>query len=159
MRYCFSLSFLYHHITSCISLIVLVLHSSIFLQVKVWFQNRRTKYKRDRSRDHESADSKSESLATCNILRLLQNQVPRPTCTSYLPPYPYGFSGFSASWYYFTLKEKLLYIQIINMDVVNLNYLFHVDFFSHFDVMLWYLFLHTCMYIIIWFIVSSTKSE
>eukprot|EP00105_Crassostrea_gigas_P026350 XP_011447256.1 PREDICTED: ventral anterior homeobox 2b-like [Crassostrea gigas] len=66
-------------------------------QVKVWFQNRRTKYKRDRSRDHESADSKSESLATCNILRLLQNQVPRPTCTSYLPPYPYGFSGFSAS--------------------------------------------------------------
>ncbi|XP_062568959.1 ventral anterior homeobox 1-like [Saccostrea cucullata] len=66
-------------------------------QVKVWFQNRRTKYKRDRSRDSETADSKSESLAACNILRLLQNQVPRPNCTSYLPPYPYSFSGYSAS--------------------------------------------------------------
>ncbi|XP_022339792.2 ventral anterior homeobox 2-like [Crassostrea virginica] len=66
-------------------------------QVKVWFQNRRTKYKRDRSRDHESTGSKSESLATCNILRLLQNQVPRPTCTNYLPPYHYAFPGYSTS--------------------------------------------------------------
>ncbi|XP_048745971.1 ventral anterior homeobox 2b-like [Ostrea edulis] len=66
-------------------------------QVKVWFQNRRTKYKRDRSRDSETADSKSESMAACNILRLLQNQVPGPNCTSYLPPYPYAFSGYSAS--------------------------------------------------------------
>lgn len=105
---------------------------SFFLQVKVWFQNRRTKYKRDRSRDHESADSKSESLATCNILRLLQNQVPRPTCTSYLPPYPYGFSGFSASWYCFVIKKKLLYIQISNMNVVNLNYLFKYLLFQSF---------------------------
>jgi hypothetical protein len=67
------------------------------LQVKVWFQNRRTKYKRDRSRDNETADSKSESVAACNILRLLQNQIPRPNCTNYLPPYPYAFSGYSAS--------------------------------------------------------------
>ncbi|KAM6289155.1 ventral anterior homeobox 2a-like [Aegotheles albertisi] len=41
--------------------------------VKVWFQNRRTKQKKDQSRDseHRSAAS-SESFATCNILRLLE---------------------------------------------------------------------------------------
>lgn len=126
---------------------ILVLKSSIFSQVKVWFQNRRTKYKRDRSRDHESADSKSESLATCNILRLLQNQVPRPTCTSYLPPYPYGFSGFSASWYFFLLKEKLLYIQISKMDVVNLHYLFTYVFCQPIWCHALIFVFATCMYI------------
>ncbi|XP_038601922.1 ventral anterior homeobox 2a-like [Tachyglossus aculeatus] len=43
-------------------------------QVKVWFQNRRTKQKKDQSRDAEKQhpSSASESFATCNILRLLE---------------------------------------------------------------------------------------
>ncbi|NXE16634.1 VAX2A protein, partial [Lophotis ruficrista] len=42
-------------------------------QVKVWFQNRRTKQKKDQSRDSEKRSAaSSESFATCNILRLLE---------------------------------------------------------------------------------------
>lgn len=42
-------------------------------QVKVWFQNRRTKQKKDQSRDSEKrSTATSESFATCNILRLLE---------------------------------------------------------------------------------------
>nr|XP_061810508.1 ventral anterior homeobox 2-like [Nerophis lumbriciformis] len=42
-------------------------------QVKVWFQNRRTKQKKDTSKDSDKrTSSSSESLATCNILRLLE---------------------------------------------------------------------------------------
>ncbi|XP_027764234.1 ventral anterior homeobox 2 [Empidonax traillii] len=52
-------------------------------QVKVWFQNRRTKQKKDQSRDSEKRSSAtSESFATCNILRLLEQgrllSVPAP---------------------------------------------------------------------------------
>ncbi|XP_062349236.1 ventral anterior homeobox 2 [Cinclus cinclus] len=52
-------------------------------QVKVWFQNRRTKQKKDQSRDSEKrSSSTSESFATCNILRLLEQgrllSVPAP---------------------------------------------------------------------------------
>ncbi|XP_029450199.1 ventral anterior homeobox 2 [Rhinatrema bivittatum] len=52
-------------------------------QVKVWFQNRRTKQKKDQSRDSEKrSSSSSESFATCNILRLLEQgrllSVPAP---------------------------------------------------------------------------------
>ncbi|XP_039580433.1 ventral anterior homeobox 2 isoform X2 [Passer montanus] len=52
-------------------------------QVKVWFQNRRTKQKKDQSRDSEKRSSgTSESVATCNILRLLEQgrllSVPAP---------------------------------------------------------------------------------
>uniref|UniRef100_A0A672G1C1 Ventral anterior homeobox 2 n=1 Tax=Salarias fasciatus TaxID=181472 RepID=A0A672G1C1_SALFA len=40
-------------------------------QVKVWFQNRRTKQKKDTTKDSDKrSSSTSESLATCNILRL-----------------------------------------------------------------------------------------
>nr|XP_030126285.3 ventral anterior homeobox 2 isoform X1 [Taeniopygia guttata] len=58
-------------------------------QVKVWFQNRRTKQKKDQSRDSEKRSSgTSESLATCNILRLLEQgrllSVPAPP--TLLPP-------------------------------------------------------------------------
>ncbi|XP_074480067.1 ventral anterior homeobox 2 [Sebastes fasciatus] len=42
-------------------------------QVKVWFQNRRTKQKKDTTKDSDKRSSSSnESLATCNILRLLE---------------------------------------------------------------------------------------
>ncbi|XP_030048409.1 ventral anterior homeobox 2 [Microcaecilia unicolor] len=52
-------------------------------QVKVWFQNRRTKQKKDQSRDSEKrSSSTSETFATCNILRLLEQgrllSVPAP---------------------------------------------------------------------------------
>ncbi|KAL4630229.1 ventral anterior homeobox 2 [Arapaima gigas] len=52
-------------------------------QVKVWFQNRRTKQKKDQTKDTEKrSSSTSESLATCNILRLLEQgrllSVPAP---------------------------------------------------------------------------------
>uniref|UniRef100_A0A8C9UBE9 Ventral anterior homeobox 2 n=1 Tax=Serinus canaria TaxID=9135 RepID=A0A8C9UBE9_SERCA len=59
-------------------------------QVKVWFQNRRTKQKKDQSRDSEKrSSSTSESFATCNILRLLEQgrllSVPAPP-TNTVPP-------------------------------------------------------------------------
>ncbi|KAL2079266.1 hypothetical protein ACEWY4_025010 [Coilia grayii] len=56
--------------------------------VKVWFQNRRTKQKKDQTKDTDKrSGSTSESLATCNILRLLEQgrllSVPAPP-----PPNP-----------------------------------------------------------------------
>ncbi|KAK5858658.1 hypothetical protein PBY51_002781 [Eleginops maclovinus] len=63
-------------------------------QVKVWFQNRRTKQKKDTTKDSDKRSSSSnESLATCNILRLLEQgrllSGPVPPHNSLLgPPHP-----------------------------------------------------------------------
>ncbi|XP_040037514.1 ventral anterior homeobox 2 [Gasterosteus aculeatus] len=63
-------------------------------QVKVWFQNRRTKQKKDTTKDSDKRSSSSnESLATCNILRLLEQgrllSGPVPQPNSLLgPPHP-----------------------------------------------------------------------
>ncbi|XP_020650834.3 ventral anterior homeobox 2 [Pogona vitticeps] len=60
-------------------------------QVKVWFQNRRTKQKKDQTRDSEKrAGPTAESFATCNILRLLEQggllSVPVPAPPALLSP-------------------------------------------------------------------------
>ena len=45
--------------------------------MKVWFQNRRTKYKRDKQREQEERSANAESIAACNILRILQPKHPQ----------------------------------------------------------------------------------
>ncbi|XP_036604171.1 ventral anterior homeobox 2 [Trichosurus vulpecula] len=67
-------------------------------QVKVWFQNRRTKQKKDQSRDSEkhSSTSTSEAFATSNILRLLEQgrllSVPRASSLLALTSTPPGLT-------------------------------------------------------------------
>ncbi|XP_074847744.1 ventral anterior homeobox 2 [Carettochelys insculpta] len=71
-------------------------------QVKVWFQNRRTKQKKDQSRDSEKhSSSTSESFATCNILRLLEQgrllSVPAPSSLLSPSSNPIGSSAGNGS--------------------------------------------------------------
>ncbi|PWA28927.1 hypothetical protein CCH79_00012848 [Gambusia affinis] len=68
------------------------------LQVKVWFQNRRTKQKKDTTKDSDKrSSSTSESLATCNILRLLEQgrllSGPAPPPNSLLGPPAHPTNG------------------------------------------------------------------
>ncbi|XP_030018692.1 ventral anterior homeobox 2 [Sphaeramia orbicularis] len=67
-------------------------------QVKVWFQNRRTKQKKDTTKDSDKrSSSSSESLATCNILRLLEQgrllSGPAPPPNPLLGPPPHPANG------------------------------------------------------------------
>ncbi|CAB1421477.1 unnamed protein product [Pleuronectes platessa] len=68
------------------------LRSQSYTYVKVWFQNRRTKQKKDTTKDSDKrSSSTSESLATCNILRLLEQgrllAGPAPPHNSLLGPH------------------------------------------------------------------------
>ncbi|CAH1782763.1 unnamed protein product [Owenia fusiformis] len=44
-------------------------------QVKVWFQNRRTKYKRDKCKEPDESSKSAESMNNCNLMNILSSPV------------------------------------------------------------------------------------
>lgn len=70
---------------------------SLCVQVKVWFQNRRTKQKKDQGKDSELRSVVSETAATCSVLRLLEQGrlLPPPGLPGLLPHCGSGTLGSS----------------------------------------------------------------
>lgn len=131
------------HLCTCINICIMFKWVSSFVfKVKVWFQNRRTKYKRDRVRDAEVRDSKSESFAACNILRMLQHDTSAPSgaiqsCVPHvntiLPAYhPYLAPGYRPKWqttcssYMLSIFPTFNIFSLINVSCIHIGHFYRL---------------------------------